>query len=100
LFFGTPAELKRLLPGQVVSIATSDPEALRPIASATSGVLQAAAIGEVLHVVVEDLELTIPRIRAAFERAGLPCGEIRPSAPSVEDVFVFMIARGQTEMHA
>ncbi len=97
LFFGTPTELKEMLPGTVLAIGSPDPEALRMIAAAEQGVLSAMAMGDALHVVVDDPDRRIPQLRARFEQAHLAFGDLRRIAASVEDVFVYAISQQQTQ---
>ncbi len=93
LFFGAPEELKSTVPGGVLSISSSDPESLRAAAAAEPGVLSAMAMGDALHAVVDDPDRRIPQLRTAFERAGLPFGDMRRAPASVEDAFVYAISR-------
>jgi ABC-2 type transport system ATP-binding protein len=97
LFFGTPAELKSMLPGAVLAISSPNPEALQTIAAAEQGVLSAMAMGDALHVVVDDADRRVPQLRASFERAQVPFGDLRRTPASVEDVFVYAISRQQTQ---
>ena len=95
LFFGTPAELTGTVPGGVLSISSTDPQTLQAAAAAEPGVLSAMAMGDALHAVVDDPDHRIPQLRAAFERAKLPFGDMRRISTSVEDAFVYAISRRQ-----
>ena len=96
LFFGTPADLKRMLPGGVLSISSPNPEAVRTAATAEQGVLRATAMGDGVHVVVDDPDRRLIQLRERFECAGILFGDMRLIPPSVEDVFVYVISRQQT----
>jgi ABC-2 type transport system ATP-binding protein len=97
LFFGTPDRLKQMLPGTVLSINSPNPQALQTTAAAEPGVLSAMAMGDALHVVVDDADRRVPQLRASFEQAAIPFGDVRRMPPSVEDVFVYEISRQQTK---
>jgi ABC-2 type transport system ATP-binding protein len=97
LFFGTPAELKSMLPGAVLSISSPDPGTLQSAAAAEQGVLGATAMGDTLHLVVDDPDRRAAQLRARFEQARIPFGDLRRVAASVEDVFVYAISREQRE---
>ena len=97
LFFGTPTDLKSMLPGGVLSISSPNPEALQAASAAEQGVLGATAMGDGIHVVVDDPERRLVQLRERFERMGIPFGEMRRIPASVEDVFVYVISQQQTQ---
>jgi ABC-2 type transport system ATP-binding protein len=97
LFFGTPAELKKMLPGVVLSISSPNPEALQSIVATEQGVLSAVAMGDTVHVVVDDADLRSTQLRARFEQSRVPFCELCRTMASVEDVFVYAISRQQTQ---
>lgn len=92
LFCGTPVELKGRLPGAVLSIASSEPQRLRAALGGADGLLSAIAMGDALHVVVDNPERRVPELRARLEAAELAFGEIATMSPTVEDVFVYMVS--------
>jgi ABC-2 type transport system ATP-binding protein len=93
LAVGTPAELTRR-PGVTppgarrIEILDDDPAALLARLRGRPGVLQATALGRSVRAVV-DRDLTDEALRAELGGA-----EVRPSSPSLEDVFV-ALARAQ-----
>ena len=56
------------------------------------GVRTATVFGQSMHLLVEDT-LTDDAIRAALAKAGIAQADIRPIAPSLEDVFVALTSR-------
>ena len=92
LFFGTPAELKSILPGAVLSVSSPNPDALSAVAKSVAGVSSVTAMGDALHVMVDDATQRLPQLQAAFERAGVPFADLRRISASVEDVFVYAIS--------
>ena len=97
IFFGTPGELKSMLPGAVLSVSSANPEKLQTAAAGEEGVLSATAMGDALHVVVDDADRRVAQLRARFERERVPFGDLRRIPASVEDVFVYAISRQQME---
>ncbi|HYB90162.1 MAG TPA: ABC transporter ATP-binding protein [Candidatus Binataceae bacterium] len=93
MFFGTPDELKEMLPGAVLSVSSADPQTLQAAAAGEEGVLSATAMGDALHVVVDDVDRRAAQLRARFERDRLPFGDLRRIPASVEDVFVYAISQ-------
>jgi ABC-2 type transport system ATP-binding protein len=97
LFCGTPAELKGKLPGAVLSLASSEPRRLRAALAGADGVLSAMAMGDALHVVVDDPARRIPELREQLGAAGLGFGDITTMGATVEDVFAYMVSRQEAE---
>jgi hypothetical protein len=58
-------------------------------------VKEAQVFGETLHLLVEDIERDLPRLRAALKAEGFAEAHLRPITPSLEDVFVTLL-RGQS----
>jgi ABC-2 type transport system ATP-binding protein len=92
LFCGTPTELKSKLPGGVLSMASAEPERLRAALADADGVLSAMAMGDALHIVVDNPQRRTPELRARLEGAGLTFGDIAPMGATVEDVFAYMVS--------
>jgi ABC-2 type transport system ATP-binding protein len=85
-----PRNLKKLLPGRLLSITA------RPLRSAAS-VLRARCsdvqiFGEDLHLLVSDPEREEQTIAESLTRKGIAVESIRRTEPSLEDVFVSRIA--------
>lgn len=57
-----------------------------------AGVKAATVFGQSMHLLVDE-KLDEREIRARLERAGIPHADIRPIAPSLEDVFVALTDR-------
>jgi len=92
LFFGTPVELKRTLPGGMLSIAGADPRAIQRLVISFEGVVSAMAMGDTVHLVVDDTARRTPEILAQLSASGLVFGEVKEIAPAVEDVFVYAVS--------
>lgn len=100
LFYGTPAALKRTLPGAVLAVSSSEPQKVEAVVTGTEGVLTAMAMGDAVHVVVDDPERRIPELRRRIEAAQLPFADITQLEASVEDAFVYAISHPETGRRA
>jgi ABC-2 type transport system ATP-binding protein len=54
-------------------------------------VKEAQVFGETLHLLVEDPERDLPRLRATLLAEGFADAQLRPITPSLEDVFVTLL---------
>ena len=61
-----------------------------------SGVRTATVFGQSMHLLL-DKETSEEFIRAELAKAGIPHADIRPIAPSLEDVFVALTTKGDNE---
>ena len=89
---GTPAEVKRLMRGTITEIRTDEP---RKAAAALKQRLPAASVGlfgDRLHVVSDEPRRTEETARTALAQAGLQVLGVRTIQPSLEDVFVSVLA--------
>jgi ABC-2 type transport system ATP-binding protein len=89
---GAPQELKHLLTEHsFLRLETPSPlETMRAIEK-EEGVIDVAVFGSGLHVVVNPVEGTMERIRAALGARGIPVHRLEQIEPSLEDVFVALI---------
>ena len=92
LGLGTPEEVKQLMPGTLLEVRTSAPrrtaELLREqLTGATVGLF-----GDRVHVATREAAASERQTRALLASAGLDLHSIRPIAPSLEDVFVSVLA--------
>ena len=62
-----------------------------------AGVRTATVFGQSMHLLV-DQNVSEQSLRAELSRAGIPQADIRPIAPSLEDVFVALTASESSEM--
>ena len=88
LFCDAPAQLKARLPGAVVAITSREPRRLPEALKGVQGVSSLVLVGDGVHLVVDDAERRIPDLQARLAAAGLPCDEIVPVTPTIEDLFV------------
>jgi ABC-2 type transport system ATP-binding protein len=89
---GTPAELRGLMRETIIELRTDQPrEALAAIRREMPET-SAGMFGDRLHLASAEPERIIAAARAALAAAGIEIVDIRPIAPTLEDVFISMMA--------
>src|SRR5271165_2077807 len=101
---GTPAELKQLpdvQPAGTERIEIITPEVTRALRLARHipGIRSATIFGESIHALIDD-HLDLEELRAQLEGNHIVVAEIRPLAPTLEDVFVELTYKHQAEAEA
>src|SRR5437660_1241536 len=101
---GTPNSLRELpdvQPPGTLRIEITTPEVTRALRSVReqSGVRSATIFGQSIHALVEDA-LNLENLRDMLVQRGIAVAEIRPLAPSLEDVFVELTYKHQAELEA
>jgi ABC-2 type transport system ATP-binding protein len=94
----TPEGLKGLIAGDLLEVRAERP---RATAAALRTALPGCAVtlfGERVHVVSDDPETTGRTIKATLDREGLALVSVQPGAPSLEDVFVSVLAHENPEV--
>ena len=92
LGLGTPDEVKQLMPGALLEVRTSAP---RRTAALLREQLRGATVGlfgDRVHVATRDVAAIEHQTRALIATAGFDLYSLRPIAPSLEDVFVSVLA--------
>ncbi|HEY65055.1 MAG TPA: ABC transporter ATP-binding protein [Caldilineae bacterium] len=92
LAVGTPDELKRRLRWQVLSVRARPLEAARHVAGEVPGIVDVQIMGDTLHLFVEDAEAVMPALRRALEGEEIEVRTLRRVVPSMEDVFMALMA--------
>ena len=89
---GTPAEVKKLMRGTILEIRCEEPR--QAVAAIKQRMPEASVglFGDRLHVVGPDAERMTQEAKAALAEAGVEILGIRPIAPSLEDVFISVLA--------
>jgi ABC-type multidrug transport system ATPase subunit len=96
---GTPNSLRELpdvQPPGTIRVEITTPEVTRTLAHARQikGVHSATIFGQSIHALIDD-QLDLDALREQLSRNGATVGEIRPLAPSLEDVFVELTYKNQ-----
>ncbi len=90
---GSPAALKHTsLGGDLLLIECAAPGPLLAALQSAPGVRDCSVFGNALHVLVDNAEASRKELPAYLAAKGLHADSITPIAPSLEDVFVQLIA--------
>lgn len=93
----SPDTLKENAPGKLVQIDCEDLIAAERVLDQLPEVVDAAVHGTVLHAALQDLD-AIPQVMAALAEADILVHGIEAAQPSLEDVFIGMVAQRRAEM--
>jgi len=88
---GSPAALRQLVKGDLLSIVTPDLQAAEPIVTRLEGVYEVQVYGDRLHVFVDDAKRRHFEIEQALGNAGLSA-QIRETAPHLQEAFISLVA--------
>lgn len=89
---GTPAEMKgQLMADQILRVACDRAHEALGVASQVAGVRDAVLFGRDIHLMTEDAEELMPRLRRVLEAADFRVETMERITPSLEDVFVSLI---------
>jgi ABC-2 type transport system ATP-binding protein len=99
---GTPAELKQIpdvQPAGTKRVEISAPEVTRAlrVARKIPGIRSATIFGESIHALIED-RFDMHDLRAQLLKNDIAVTDIRPLTPSLEDVFVELTYKHQTQL--
>jgi ABC-2 type transport system ATP-binding protein len=90
---GSPDELKRTaLGGELLLLEGENLGSLLAALNQAPGVLDCSVFGNALHVLVRDAERSVAELPAFLEKQNLRLSRIERIRPSLEDVFVQLIA--------
>jgi ABC-2 type transport system ATP-binding protein len=89
---GTPEELKTNLDGHaLLRLDTAATLETMRVLEGIPGVIESAVFGGGLHVVVDEPEAAMGRIRSKLAEGNIEIRRLEPITPSLEDVFVALI---------
>jgi ABC-2 type transport system ATP-binding protein len=101
---GTPAEVKHLMAGAILSITSRHARAILHHLRDAAPALRPGLFGDRVHVVVDDPKAARRELEAMLTAAGLEFSAIKRERAGLEDVFVSVIgadeARGEEAAHA
>jgi ABC-2 type transport system ATP-binding protein len=89
---GAPRELTAAMAGHVLELAAQPKEAAKRVAAADPEVEDVLTFGDRFHVRVKSLEGPQARLPEQLAAAGVTLTRLRPVAPSLEDVFISLLA--------
>jgi ABC-2 type transport system ATP-binding protein len=88
MFCGSPAELKRSLPGAVVSVTSPQARKVETRLAGAEGVSSVLLLGDTVRLVVDEAQRRIAELGMLLRMANLPFSDFVQTEPTVEDVFV------------
>jgi ABC-2 type transport system ATP-binding protein len=94
---GTPAQIKALVHGHVLEFTPTALEAARRVVSGIVGVLEVQTYGDRLHVFVEDVAESRPRIEAALDANGIGHDAGREIPARMEEAYISLLSREMTQ---
>lgn len=92
LALGTPGEVKRLLPGALLEVRAAEPRRAAAVLRERMPEANVGLFGDRIHVTIPDAAAATGRIADALAAAGVALESVRPVEPSLEDVFVSVLA--------
>jgi ABC-2 type transport system ATP-binding protein len=91
---GTPSELKQgSLKGNLLEIECDSLAKAVEVLESTPGVHDVAIFGSALHLVVDNVETTVPQLRSRLVDNDVRVLRVEPVQPSLEDVFVTLTTK-------
>ncbi|MFW6027522.1 MAG: ATP-binding cassette domain-containing protein [bacterium] len=100
LAVGTPAEVKNLMRGELIEVQVSGARKAAAILREKIRTQSIGLFGDRVHVVAHDAQKIIKEVEAVLNNAGLRALSIRIIEPSLEDVFISVLAETGEEAHA
>jgi ABC-2 type transport system ATP-binding protein len=89
---GTPDEVKTLMRGTVIEVSSSEPRQAVSLLRRQLPGDSVGLFGNRIHVVTQEPDKAAVKAKEALSRAGLELGGVRSIEPSLEDVFVSVLA--------
>lgn len=93
-----PLALQASLAGTMLSLTTDRPRDARDYLRKTEGVLSATLFGETVHALLP-ADASGERVRTALEEAGIAVHQVERVRPSLEDIFMHLVAEHEEEAH-
>jgi len=88
----SPVALRARMPGALLEILTTAARTARDVTSGRPGVLGVLTVGDGIHVHVDDAARRGAELGEALRTGGVPFAGIREVTPTVEDLFVALLA--------
>jgi len=92
LALGTPDEVKRLLPGSLLEVRAAEPRRAAALLREGMAESNVGLFGDRIHVTAPDAAQAARRVAEVLAAAGVALESVRPIEPSLEDVFVAVLA--------
>ncbi|MFA5159240.1 MAG: ABC transporter ATP-binding protein [Candidatus Omnitrophota bacterium] len=92
LALGTPEEVKKLMRGTILAVRSENPRTATAVLRERFSTDSVGLFGDRTHVVTQNPAKAEAAIKKTLTQAGLKLVDIRPVEPSLEDVFVSVLA--------
>lgn len=89
---GTPSEIKQLMKGTILEIRCPQPRKATAVLRGALADGSVGLFGDRVHVVAQDPDKASSEIKSALDSEGFDISSLRPVDPTLEDVFVSVIA--------
>jgi drug efflux transport system ATP-binding protein len=89
---GAPNELRQLVKGELLAVVTPEVTRAEATLQGLEGISEVQVYGDRLHLFADDGAKRLPQVAAALRAAGVRVGEIRPTAPHLQEAFISLIA--------
>lgn len=93
---GTPADVKKMMPGALLEVRTSAPRRTAALLREQLADANVGLFGDRVHIATRDAARDEKHARELIATAGFDLLSIRPIEPSLEDVFVSVLATHRT----
>jgi len=91
---GTPDEVKQLMHGSILEVHAEEPRKAAAVLKRMLPTASTGLFGDRIHIVCADPDQAAADVRTAMAQAGIALIDLRAIEPSLEDVFVSVLARG------
>ena len=99
LALGTPDKVKQLMRGTILELRTTDPRRATGLLRNELADGSVGQFGDRIHIATTDLGVTRTKAEAILQRAGIGLSAARQVAPTLEDVFVSVLAQEEGGTH-
>ncbi len=97
LAMGTPDEVKQLMTGEILEVRAAIPRQATAVLRKEFGKESVSLFGDKVHLVTSTPENTAQDIESVLRKSGLEIYAIRPIEPTLENVFVSVLANEKKE---
>jgi len=94
---GTPEEVKQLMRGTLLEIRASEPRQVTTLLRAQLRAESVGLFGDRVHVVTHEPDTVAAQVETLLARSDITLHGLRQIEPSLEDVFVSVLARGERD---
>ncbi len=90
---GTPAQIKAMIPGQVIELTPSNPVGAENMLSGKEGIFEIQNYGEKMHVLVDDFARRKVQVETLLAAGGIGHDELRRIEIRMEEAFISLVRK-------